>query len=250
MNASIFRSWPEISIIICSGLTSTIRPRKISTSPWISARQLGRRIDLDEHQVTLDEVLARDVEDLDDRDDLLQLLPHLLQMPVVTHHDDRDPGKMRVFGLAHGETVDVEPARREHPRDVRQHARLVLHQRRENVTHPSCSWVRRTVVTAHRPPFARAGSPVLPCRCADQQGPTYFTVPLPRLQGTTRSPMDTRRAVLGSKGDGHGWGILKLGMPGGIPCIPGIPPGEAGFSPFALKSAARSSAIERKLCRE
>ena len=41
MNASIFRSWPEISIINMSGLTSTTRPRKICTSAWISDRTAG-----------------------------------------------------------------------------------------------------------------------------------------------------------------------------------------------------------------
>ena len=79
MNASIFFSWPEISIIICSGLTSTIRPRKISTSALDLGPALGRGVDLDQHQVALDEVLARDVEDLDDRDDLLELLADLLE---------------------------------------------------------------------------------------------------------------------------------------------------------------------------
>ena len=39
MKASIFRSWPEISIITCSGPTSTIRPRKISVSSLTSLRR-------------------------------------------------------------------------------------------------------------------------------------------------------------------------------------------------------------------
>ena len=82
-------------------------------------------------------VLARDVEDLDDRDDLLELLADLLEVAVVAHHDDRDPREVRVLRLADGEAVDVEPARGEHPRDVRQHARPVLHQRREHMSHPA-----------------------------------------------------------------------------------------------------------------
>ena len=41
MKDSIFRSWPEISIIIISGATSTIRPRKMSTSSRISLRWAG-----------------------------------------------------------------------------------------------------------------------------------------------------------------------------------------------------------------
>ena len=39
MNASIFRSWPEISIDHFLGATSTMRPRKISTSSLISLRE-------------------------------------------------------------------------------------------------------------------------------------------------------------------------------------------------------------------
>ena len=134
MNASIFFSCPEISIINWSGLTSRIRPRKICTRALISGRSAGGALDLDQHQVALDVILARDVVDLHDRHDLLELLSHLIEVPVVAHHDDRDPRELRVLGLADRQALDVEAARRKHPRDVRQHARLVLHQRREQVT--------------------------------------------------------------------------------------------------------------------
>ena len=93
-----------------------------------------RRVDLDQHQVALDVILARDVVDLHDRHDLLELLSHLVEMPVVSHHDHRDPREQRVLGLADRQALDIEPARRKHPRDVRQHARLVLHQRRKQMT--------------------------------------------------------------------------------------------------------------------
>ena len=139
MNASIFFSWPEISIMICSGPTSTIRPGRSATRPWISARRVGGGVDLDQHQVALDEVLAGDVEDLDDRDDLLELLADLLQDPVVAHDHEGDPREVRVLGLADGQAVDVEPARGEHARDVGQHARLVLHQGREDMADPARS---------------------------------------------------------------------------------------------------------------
>ena len=63
----------------CSGLTSTIRPRKICDQRWISARSAAGGLDLDQHQVALDVVFARDVVHLDDRDDLLELLADLLE---------------------------------------------------------------------------------------------------------------------------------------------------------------------------
>ena len=93
----------------------------------------GGDVDLDQHQVALDVVFARDVENLDDRDDLLELLADLLEVPVVAHHHDGDPREVRVLGLADREAVDVEPARGEHARDLGQDARLVLHQGRQQM---------------------------------------------------------------------------------------------------------------------
>ena len=78
----------------------------------------------------LPEQCGRYVVDLAHGDDLLELLAHLLDDPVVAHDDDRDPRQVRVLGLADGEAVDVEPARGKHPRDVRQDPRLVLDQGR------------------------------------------------------------------------------------------------------------------------
>ncbi len=142
MNASIFRSWPEISTMIWSALTSTIRARKIWTRACNSARMRGRGVDLDQHQVTLDEIRPGDVEHLDDGDDLLELLADLLEQPVVAVDHDGDPRQVGVLGLADGEALDVEPPRREHPGNVRQDPRLVLHQRRQHMPHPTGSTTR------------------------------------------------------------------------------------------------------------
>ena len=132
MNASILLSWPEISIITSSAPTSTIRPRKISTSSRIS-RPLAarRRCDLDQHQVALDVVLRADVVDLDDGDDLFELLADLLQHAVVADDDERHPREVRVFGLADRQAIDVVAARGEHARDVREHARARSARRRK-----------------------------------------------------------------------------------------------------------------------
>ena len=116
---------------------STTRPRNISTRNDDLHALLRRGLDLDEHQVALDEVLAADVVDLDDGDDLVELLANLLQLGVVAVDDEGHARQVRLLGLADGEAVDVEAARSEHAGDVGQHARLILHQRRQHVPHTS-----------------------------------------------------------------------------------------------------------------
>ena len=96
---------------------------------------LRRGLDLDEHQVALDEVLAADVLHLDDGDDLVELLADLLQLGVVAVDDEGHARQVGLLGLADGEAVDVEAARGEHAGDVGQDAGLVLHQRRQDVPH-------------------------------------------------------------------------------------------------------------------
>ena len=124
----------------------------------------GRRgVDLDEHQVALDEVLTRDVDHLDDGDDLLQLLADLLQDPVIPLDHEADPGKMGVLGLADGQAVDVEPAGVQHPGDVREDPRLVLDQGREDVAHAP-GMVR---------PAARAGHRLGTPRHAEKRKPRF-----------------------------------------------------------------------------
>ena len=44
-------------------------------------------------------------------------------------------GEVVLLGLADGQAVDVEPAAGEHPRDVREHAGLVLDEGRQHVAH-------------------------------------------------------------------------------------------------------------------
>ena len=134
MNASIFFSWPEISIIRLIGADVHDPAAEDLHQGLDLGSEARRRVDLDQHQVALDVILARDVVDLHDRDDLLELLAHLIQVPVVAHDDDRDPREIRVLGLPDRQAIDIESPRGEHPRDVRQHAGLVLHQRRQQVT--------------------------------------------------------------------------------------------------------------------
>src|SRR5262249_15511791 len=89
---------------------------------------LGRGLDLEQHQVAFDEILAADILALDDGDDLVELFADLFQFGIVAPDDKRHPGEVGVFGLAHGQAVDVEAAGGEHPGNLGQDARLVLDQ--------------------------------------------------------------------------------------------------------------------------
>ena len=96
MNDSILCSWPLISTITSSVATSTIRPRKISASSRISLRRPpSGALDLDQHQIALDEILRADVDHLDDGHDFFELLADLPQHVVVAHHDKRHPRQVR-----------------------------------------------------------------------------------------------------------------------------------------------------------
>ena len=118
MKASIFFSWPEISTIIWSAPTSTIRPRKIWTSPCSSSRCEGGASTLISIRSRLDEVGPGKMSRTPvDRDDLLELLADLLEQAIVAVDDDGDPREVRVLGLADRETLDVEdPVTRTSPR--------------------------------------------------------------------------------------------------------------------------------------
>ena len=83
------------------------------------------RFDLDEHQVALDKLLLGVVEDANDRDDLLKLLPDLVQHVIVAADDERHSRKLRVLGFTDRKAVDVEGARGEHPGNLSQHTGLV-----------------------------------------------------------------------------------------------------------------------------
>ena len=107
----------------------------------------GRGFDLEQHQVALDVVARADVIDLDDGDDLFELLADLVEHAVVADDDERHPREVRVFRLADRQRVDVVAARGEHARDVREHARHVLHDRGKHVTHgPTTPTTRANMV--------------------------------------------------------------------------------------------------------
>src|SRR5690625_397606 len=89
---------------------------------------------LDEQELALDGDVRLQLDDLDDVDQLVQLLGHLLQRQLRGVDDHRDPGDLRVLGGADGEGVDVEGTAGEEGGDAREHAGLVLHQHGQGVT--------------------------------------------------------------------------------------------------------------------
>src|SRR5262249_35827091 len=136
------------------------------------------------------------------------------------HDDDRDPRQIRILGLADRQAVDVEAPRREHPRDVRQHAGPVLHQRREEMPASSrIGWLRHGPHLLTRAAWwiDRASGGNQPVR--------------PRL-----APRSTHHAP-------YGWAGGKALPPG---TWPGVEPG-AVSGPLGLSKVAASRLIERKL---
>jgi hypothetical protein len=88
---------------------------------------------LDEHELALDGVVALQLHHLDDVDQLVELLRHLLEGSHLSVDDDRHPRDGRTLGLPHRQGRDIEAAAGKQPRDPGQDARLVLHQDRQRV---------------------------------------------------------------------------------------------------------------------
>src|SRR6185369_16171109 len=108
---------------------------------------LGGRLHRHHHQLALDAVARRDLGDLDDRDQLVELLHHLLERRRFGVDDDGHAAESLVVGRADREREDVERAPREQPCDARQHARLVLDGDGEDVM----------VRHGYRPPSPNSG---------------------------------------------------------------------------------------------
>src|SRR5690606_34873762 len=99
--------------------------------------------DLDEEQLALHRRLGLELDDLDDVDELVELLGHLLERERVDVDDDGDARDLLVLRRAHGQGVDVERTPGEEAGDARQHARLVLDEHRQGVaSHAAPSSVR------------------------------------------------------------------------------------------------------------
>jgi hypothetical protein len=89
-----------------------------------SGREVG--LHLHEQQLPLHRRVRVELDDLDDVDELVQLLGHLLERQLLDVDDDRHPRHLGLLGRTDRERIDVEAATREQTGNPRQHARLVL----------------------------------------------------------------------------------------------------------------------------
>src|SRR5439155_6654121 len=95
----------------------------------------GWRGDLDQGELPLDRVPRGELRDPEHVDELVHLLLDLSQGGVVAVDAERDARDLRSLGRPDGQALDIEAASREHVRDSRQDARLVLHQDGQRVLH-------------------------------------------------------------------------------------------------------------------
>ena len=126
-------SGPVTSTMTDSGARSTTRPFDSSTSFRISARfeSVARILTSASSWPTVGS--ARDVLDLEDVDQPVELLCRLLDRDVVAVEGDRHPADVRLVGLADGQRVDVEVAGPHERRDPVQDAGLVEDDRDQRV---------------------------------------------------------------------------------------------------------------------
>ena len=88
-----------------------------------------------QHQLGGHRVVRLEVADLDDVDELVELLRHLVDRVLVAVDHDGDAREARVLAQADGQALDVEAAPGEEPGDPREHAGLVLDEDGERVLH-------------------------------------------------------------------------------------------------------------------
>src|SRR5262249_32091151 len=116
---------------------------------------------LDEHQLALDRVVVRQVGHLDDVDQLVELLAHLLEGLVVAVDDDRHPREVALLAVADADALDVEAAPAEAADDPVQDPRLVDEHGDDRVLHPTTNSISsgagRSIVSERPAPGATIG---------------------------------------------------------------------------------------------
>src|SRR4029453_3344781 len=80
--------------------------------------------------------------------ELVHLLLDLLERAVLAVDAQRDARDVVLFRRADGEALDVVAAAREHLRDARERARLVLDEDRQGMSHPTITCSSSAVATA------------------------------------------------------------------------------------------------------
>ena len=130
---------PVSSNVTVSAPRSTTRPLKASEVEISSARRSGRRAHLEQEQLPLDRLFRLQLGDAEHVHELVDLLLDLLQRVVLGVDPEGDARDAVALGRPDGERVDVEAAAREHRRDPRERARLVLEEDRDRVLHDVAS---------------------------------------------------------------------------------------------------------------
>src|SRR5438093_6492741 len=101
------------------------------TQDLLAMLRLG--VHANQHQLALDVALVGQVVDLDDVDELVQLLRHLLDHELVAADHQGHARHRGIERLADRQTLDVVAARREQPRHAREDAELVLDEHGDRV---------------------------------------------------------------------------------------------------------------------
>src|SRR6185503_10200758 len=107
----------------------------------------GRHGDLDEHELTLDRLAGDELGDAKHVDELVDLLLDLLERVLRAIDAERDAAHSGPLGRPDGERLDVEAAPREHRRDARERARLVLDGDAQRVLHDAFASFTSSVST-------------------------------------------------------------------------------------------------------
>ena len=127
------------------GPTSATRASNTSASEISSARRSGGAATLISASSRSTASPGLELVDAQDVDELVHLLLDLLERVLRAVDAERDPRDVRALGRADGEALDVEAAPREHGRDPRERARLVLDEHGQRVAH-GASPPRRSAV--------------------------------------------------------------------------------------------------------
>lgn len=98
MKASSLALSPVNSIVYARSLTSMILPRKMSAVTFCFLTFLADGTDLDHHHFAFDEITVRQIDDIDDFDQTVQMFGNLFDHIIRTDGDDRHAGQGRIFG--------------------------------------------------------------------------------------------------------------------------------------------------------
>ena len=157
-NASSSSGVPVSSRTTASGPTSRSRPPSASAVVTSSARRSGAAVHPHEEELPLDRLARDELGHAQDVDELVDLLLDLLERVLRAVDAEGDARHAGALGRADRQRLDVEAAAREHRRDPRQCAGLVLDRDADSVCFTTPSPPRGRCTRACRAPPRRRGS--------------------------------------------------------------------------------------------